>query len=85
MKKINYIIISILFSFLFIILYLSLGNEKIYNTQDLVGKKISEVEINLFQSNETLNTKELTNNEFTILNFWASWCGSLQKRTSKFS
>ena len=74
MKKINYIIISVLFSLLFIVLYLSLGNEKIYNTQDLVGKKISEVEINLFQSNETFNTKELTNNEFTILNFWASWC-----------
>ena len=75
MKKIKYILISILFSFLFIILYLSLDNEKIYNTQDLIGKKISEVEINLFQSNRTINTKELTNNEFTVLNFWASWCG----------
>ena len=79
MKKINYIIISVLFSLLFIVLYLSLGNEKIYNTQDLVGKKISEVEINLFQSNETFNTKELINNEFTILNFWASWCGPCRK------
>ena len=75
MKKIKYILKSILFSFLFIILYLSLDNEKIYNTQDLIGKKISEVEINLFQSNRTINTKELTNNEFTVLNFWASWCG----------
>ncbi len=74
MRKINYIIISIVFSFLFIILYLSLGNERVYNTKDLVGKNISQVEINLFQSNETINTKEFTNNEFTILNFWASWC-----------
>ena len=74
MRKINYIIISILFSFLFIILYSSLDNERVYNTKDLIGKKISQVEINLFQSNETINTKEFVNNEFTILNFWASWC-----------
>ena len=79
MRKINYIIISILFSFLFIILYSSLDNERVYNTKDLIGKKISQVEINLFQSNETINTEEFINNEFTILNFWASWCAPCRK------
>ena len=79
MRKINYIIISILFSFLFIILYSSLDNERIYNTKDLIGKKISQVEIKLFQSNETINTEEFINNEFTILNFWASWCAPCRK------
>ena len=79
MRKINYIIISILFSFLFIILYSSLDNERVYNTKDLIGKKISQLEINLFQSNETINTKEFVNNEFTILNFWASWCAPCRK------
>ena len=79
MRKINYIIISILFSFLFIILYSSLDNKRVYNTKDLIGKKISQVEINLFQSNETINTKEFINNEFTILNFWASWCAPCRK------
>ena len=79
MKKINYILISILFSFLFIILYFSLGNQRVYDTKDLIGKKISEVEINLFQSSETINTKEFIKNEFTILNFRASWCGPCRK------
>ena len=79
MRKINYIIIYILFFFLFIILYSSLDNERIYNTKDLIGKKISQVEINLFQSNETINTEEFINNEFTILNFWASWCAPCRK------
>ena len=79
MKNIKYILISILASFLFIVLYFSLGNEKVYDTQDLVGKKISEVEINLFQLNGTFNTKEIAKNEFTILNFWASWCSPCRK------
>ena len=33
MKKINYIIVSILFSIIFVILFLSLGNEKISITK----------------------------------------------------
>ena len=85
MRKISYIIISILFSFLFIILYSSLDNERVYNTKDLIGKKISQVEINLFQSNETINTKEFISNEFTILNFWASWCAPCRKEPVSYT
>ena len=33
----------------------------------------------MFQSSGTINTKEFFNNEFTILNFFASWCAPCRK------
>ena len=75
MQTVTKFLIITFFLFVIGIFYLSLDKEKNYNTRSLVGKKIDQISLESFDGNNSLNIKEFEKNEFTLINFWASWCG----------
>ena len=75
MQKLIKSTITIIFIFIIIIFYISLGKENNYDTVNLVGKKIDSTELQSFNNEKIVNTKSFKDNNFTLINFWASWCG----------
>ena len=72
-KTIKFIIIIILI-FILGIFFLALNKNTTYNTEHLVGNRLTNIKLNSFDNNEIISDKELIKNNFTLINFWASWC-----------
>lgn len=74
MQNIIKIIIFLIFFFIISVFYISLTRETNYDTSNLINKKITE--FNVINADETgFYTKDdLKKNDFTLINFWASWC-----------
>ena len=72
-KVINLIIISTIL-FIIGVFFISLTKNPGYNTKDLVGKVLTEISLKSFDENKTLTNNDLKKKDYTLINFWASWC-----------
>ena len=74
MQKIIKITTSIFFIFILVVFYISLNNTSNYDTENLVGIKLEKIKLESFENKKFLTNETLKKNNFTLINFWASWC-----------
>tara|TARA_B110001450_G_C17561713_1_gene457011 strand:- start:216 stop:755 length:540 start_codon:yes stop_codon:yes gene_type:complete len=73
-KIIKLITIAII-TFIIGVFFISLNKSSFYDTKGLEGQKIKNIRLDHFTENRIILEKDLKKNNFTLINFWASWCG----------
>jgi cytochrome c biogenesis protein CcmG/thiol:disulfide interchange protein DsbE len=74
MQRLIKITILIIFFFILGVFFISLNKDNAYNTKTLVGKKITKINLEYFNEKKFYQNEDLKKNNFTLINFWASWC-----------
>ena len=75
MQNIIKITIVIIFFFTIGVFFISLDKDNSYNTESLIGKKITKINLEHFNEKKFFINEDLKKNNYTLINFWASWCG----------
>ena len=80
----NIIKISIFIIIIFIVgvFFMGLNKDTNYNTNFLTGKKISNISLEYFNENKFYKEDDLKKNNYTLINFWASWCSPCRQEHS---
>ena len=74
MQKIIKSIIVLLFIFVLLVFYNSLYRENNYNTEYLIGNKLTKINLKSFDDNKIYTSEDFKKSRYTLINFWASWC-----------
>ena len=74
--KVNFfkILIFIFVIFFLYIFWLGLKKDNNYNTKNLTGSKITSFQLSSIHNSDLISDKALSQNQFTLINFFASWC-----------
>tara|TARA_B100000795_G_C22634602_1_gene373986 strand:+ start:217 stop:738 length:522 start_codon:yes stop_codon:yes gene_type:complete len=73
-KIIKLLIVSIII-FIIGVFFISLDKNTSYDTKGLEGQILKNIKLKHFKENKFITEKYLKKNDFTLINFWASWCG----------
>ncbi len=74
-KKLFKALTFIFILFIITVFFIGLNEDSIYNTKGLAGQQLAEIKLDHFSEKKFIVDKDFKRNEFTLINFWASWCG----------
>ena len=68
------IFIVLIIFFIIGVFFISLNRDTSYNTSSLINKEVPQFKIAYFDKNGFYTKQDLIENNYTLINFWASWC-----------
>ena len=72
-KIIKFLVIAIIF-FVIGVFFFSLNKTSSYDTKNIEGQTLTNINLKHFSEDRLIKDKDLKENNFTLINFWASWC-----------
>ena len=74
MQKIVKTIIFLIFLFILSVFFIGLNRDTNYNTANQINKEIPDFKVSYLEEENFFTKNDLRKNNFTLINFWASWC-----------